>query len=129
MKGQKTTLGRTEIILPFSARISVVSIEKDQFVNVGNTLFEAQDIDGVEINAQLPIMHMRSLVSHLEGKTFDSPAMGKARQSQRKRSSYNSATSVEHLPVRRQLGPLLRVFAPPVGDDAPGGLVDQVAVL
>ncbi len=76
MKGQKTTLGRTEIILPFTARISEVSIEKDQFVNVGTTLFEAQDINGVEINAQLPIMHMRSLVSHLEGKTFDSPSMG-----------------------------------------------------
>lgn len=76
MRGQKTTLGRTEIILPFTARISEVSIEKDQFVSIGSTLFEAQDINGVEINAQLPIMHMRSLVSHLEGKPFDSPAMG-----------------------------------------------------
>ncbi|MCK5432177.1 MAG: HlyD family secretion protein [Gammaproteobacteria bacterium] len=80
MKGEKTTLGRTEITLPFSARISVVSIEKDQFVNVGSTLFEAQDIDSVEINAQLPIMHMRSLVSHLEGKTFDSPGIGLTRE-------------------------------------------------
>lgn len=80
MKGEKTTLGRTEITLPFSARISVVSIEKGQFVNVGTTLFEAQDIDGVEINAQLPIINMRSLVSHLEGKTFDSPSMGITRE-------------------------------------------------
>jgi HlyD family secretion protein len=76
VKGQKTTLGRTEITLPFTARISEVSIEKEQFVSTGTTLFEAQDINGVEINAQLPIMHMRSLVSHLEGKPFDSPAMG-----------------------------------------------------
>lgn len=74
--GNEATLGRTEIILPFSARISEVSIEKDQFVSVGTTLFEAQDIDSVEINAQLPITHMRSLVSHLEGRNLDSPAMG-----------------------------------------------------
>ncbi|GJM05770.1 MAG: acriflavin resistance protein [marine bacterium B5-7] len=76
MKSQRTTLGRTEIVLPFTARISEVSIEKDQFVSVGSTLFEVQDIKGVEINAQLPIMHMRSLVSHLTGKPFESPSMG-----------------------------------------------------
>jgi len=76
VKGQKTTLGRTEISMPFNARIGEVPIEKNQFVNVGTTLFEALDIKGVEINAQLPILHMRSLVSHLEGKTFDSPTMG-----------------------------------------------------
>lgn len=76
VKGQKTTLGRTEISLPFSARIGAVSIEKNQFVNVGTTLFEALDIKSVEINAQLPILHMRSLVSHLEGANFDRPTMG-----------------------------------------------------
>lgn len=77
VKGQTTTLGRTEITLPFSARIGAVSIEKGQFVNVGTTLFEALDINGVEINAQLPILHMRSLVNHLEGHAFDSTIMGK----------------------------------------------------
>lgn len=76
VKGQKTTLGRTEITLPFSARIGAVSIDKGQFVNVGTILFEALDINGVEINAQLPILHMRSLVGHLEGTTLDSPTMG-----------------------------------------------------
>jgi multidrug efflux pump subunit AcrA (membrane-fusion protein) len=30
-------------------------------------MFEALDVNGVEINAQLPIRHMRALVSHLEG--------------------------------------------------------------
>jgi len=76
MKSQKTTLGRTELILPFTARISEVSIEKDQFVSVGSSLFEAQDINGVEINAQVPIMHMRSLVNHLAGQSFDKATMG-----------------------------------------------------
>ncbi len=79
VKGQQTTLGRTEITLPFSARIGSVAIEKGQFVNVGTQLFEALDINGVEINAQLPILHMRALVSHLDGKIFDQPTMGVTR--------------------------------------------------
>ena len=33
VKGQKTTLGRTEIKLPFDARIGEVSIEKGEFVS------------------------------------------------------------------------------------------------
>ena len=76
VKGQQTTLGRTEITLPFSARIGAVEIEKGQFVNVGTTLFEALDLNGIEINAQLPIKHMRSLVSHLKGKVFENPGLG-----------------------------------------------------
>jgi len=76
VKGQQTNLGRTEITLPFSARIGKVSVEKEQFVNVGTTLFEALDIDAVEINAQLPILHMRSLVNHLDSKAFTSPSTG-----------------------------------------------------
>lgn len=71
VKGQRTTLGRTEIKLPFDARIGEVSIEKGEFVNVGTPLFEALDIKGVEINAQLPILHMRALVSHMEGRVIE----------------------------------------------------------
>lgn len=76
VKSQKTTLGRTEIVLPFSARVGEVSIEKGQFVSVGTILFEALDVKGVEINAQLPILHMRSLVNHLNGTTFEKPSTG-----------------------------------------------------
>lgn len=71
VKGQQTTLGRTEIKLPFDARIGEVSIEKGEFVSVGTPLFEALDIKGVEINAQLPILHMRALVSHMESRVLE----------------------------------------------------------
>ncbi len=67
VKGQQTTLGRTEILMPFNARIGKVDIEKGAFVNVGDRLFEAFDIKAVEINAQLPALDMETLVSHLEG--------------------------------------------------------------
>ena len=65
VKGQRATLGRTEVKMPFTARIGEVAIEKGEFVSVGNNLFEALDVNGVEITAQLPVMHMRALVSHL----------------------------------------------------------------
>jgi RND family efflux transporter MFP subunit len=66
VKGQETALGRTEIKLPFDARIGAVSIEQGEFVSVGTPLFEALNTNGVEINAQLPVLHMRALVSHFE---------------------------------------------------------------
>ena len=67
VQNSQTVLGRTEIILPFDARIGTVSIEKNEFVAIGSVLFEAIDLKGVEINAQLPMQSMRKLVSHLEG--------------------------------------------------------------
>lgn len=66
VQNRETILGRTEITLPFDARIGTVSIEKNEFVAVGSVLFEAIDLKGVEINAQLPMNSMRKLVSHLE---------------------------------------------------------------
>ncbi|MFT7561739.1 MAG: multidrug efflux pump subunit AcrA (membrane-fusion protein) [Flavobacteriales bacterium] len=66
VKGQMTNLGRTEIILPFAARIGDVYVEENEFAAVGKNLFEALNTAGIEINAQLPILHMSALVSHLE---------------------------------------------------------------
>lgn len=66
VQNRETILGRTEITLPFDARIGTVSIEKNEFVAVGSVLFEAIDLKGVEIIAQLPMDSMRKLVSHLE---------------------------------------------------------------
>lgn len=67
VKNSETILGRTEITLPFDARIGKVEIEENEFVAVGSVLFEAIDLRGVEIEAQLPMDSMRKLVSHLEG--------------------------------------------------------------
>jgi multidrug efflux pump subunit AcrA (membrane-fusion protein) len=69
VQNRRTILGRTEITLPFDARIGTVSIDQNEFVAVGSMLFEAIDLKGVEITAQLPLSSMRKLVSHLEGQT------------------------------------------------------------
>ncbi len=58
----KDTLGRTEIRLPFDARIGEVSVDMGEFTTVGNILFEASGIEAVEIKAQLPIRQFRPLM-------------------------------------------------------------------
>lgn len=61
----KDTLGRTEIRLPFDARIGTVSVEKGEFVAAGSTLFEASGTKAVEITAQLPSRQFRPLIASL----------------------------------------------------------------
>ena len=65
VKKSKDTLGRTEIILPFDARIGTVNVEKDEFTQAGGILFEALGIKAVEINAQVPLRQFRSLITGL----------------------------------------------------------------
>ena len=67
VQNSETILGRTEVSLPFDARIGTVSVDKGEFVSVGSKLFEAVDLKGVEITAQLSMDSMRKLVSHMEG--------------------------------------------------------------
>ncbi len=61
----KDTLGRTEIRIPFDARVGEVSVDKGEFVPAGGLLFEALGVQAVEITAQLPIKQFRPLVSGL----------------------------------------------------------------
>lgn len=69
VQNRGTILGRTEVSLPFDARIGQVSIDSGEFVSVGSPLFEAIGVAGVEITAQLPMVSMRDLVGHLEGRS------------------------------------------------------------
>ncbi|MEE9303129.1 MAG: hypothetical protein V3U84_05010 [Thiotrichaceae bacterium] len=68
----KDTLGRTEITLPFNARIGAVAVEKGEFTPAGALLFEALGVKVVEIDAQLPTQQFRPLVSGLGKKLGDS---------------------------------------------------------
>ncbi|WP_372738346.1 efflux RND transporter periplasmic adaptor subunit [Neptunomonas sp.] len=63
VKGQTTTLSRTEIHMPFDARIGDVLVEEGEYVTLGTYLFESLAINRIEVNAQLPIQQMRTLVS------------------------------------------------------------------
>ncbi|HIO91342.1 MAG TPA: efflux RND transporter periplasmic adaptor subunit, partial [Leucothrix mucor] len=72
----KDTLGRTEIRLPFDARIGTVFIEKGEFVSPGGVLFEASGTQAIEITAQLPTRQFRPLLSGLGNRkiSFSNPA-------------------------------------------------------
>ena len=55
-------LNRTEIKLPFAARIGQVNIEKGEYVGIGGQLFEALGLEAVEVTAQLPLKQFSSLL-------------------------------------------------------------------
>ncbi len=59
------TLGRTEVRLPFDARIGSVAVEEGEFVQAGAVLFEALGVKAVEINAQISTRQFRPLVTGL----------------------------------------------------------------
>jgi len=67
----KDTLGRTEVKMPFDARIGTVSVEKGEFTAVGNVLFEALGTQAVEINAQLPTRQFRPLLMSAGERTIN----------------------------------------------------------
>lgn len=58
----KLDLTRTEIRLPFRARISEVNAEQAQYVREGSVLAKADAIDKAEVEAQIPIARMRALL-------------------------------------------------------------------
>ena len=64
----KDTLGRTEIRLPFDARVGTVLVEKGEFTAAGGQLFEALGMQAIEINAQLPLQQFSPLVAGLADK-------------------------------------------------------------
>ncbi len=55
-------LKRTEIKLPFTARIGRVFVEKGEYVGVGGPLFDALGVEAVEVVAQLPLKQFSSLL-------------------------------------------------------------------
>jgi len=58
---QKRNLDRTTITLPFNARITDLAIEENQFIAQGASLFSAQTINKILINAQFPLEQFRIL--------------------------------------------------------------------
>ncbi|NEX19721.1 efflux RND transporter periplasmic adaptor subunit [Thiorhodococcus mannitoliphagus] len=54
-------LGRTRILAPFDLRVANLAVEADQYVGVGQTLFEGDSVDRVEIDVQVPLYSLRRL--------------------------------------------------------------------
>lgn len=71
LEQNRDTLARTEITLPFDARIGTVSVEKNEYLTAGAVLFEALGTEAIEINAQLPINQFYQLMSGIKKTALD----------------------------------------------------------
>jgi multidrug efflux pump subunit AcrA (membrane-fusion protein) len=58
----KLNLARTELTLPFTARVAGVAIEVGQFVRVGATTAQFDGVDTAEIEAQVSVANLRDLL-------------------------------------------------------------------
>lgn len=67
---QQRNIERTKIVMPFDGRIRSVDIEKDEFVNQGQSLFQAIGIDQVEIEAQFSLDKLRPFIELAFGKVM-----------------------------------------------------------
>ncbi len=65
VRDSEYNLERTEIQLPYDARIGDVFTEAGQFVSANARLFDANSLAQVEVAAELPLMHIRPLLSSL----------------------------------------------------------------
>ncbi len=129
VESQRTTLGRTEITLPFNARIGDVMVEKGEFVSTGATLFEALDTSGVEISAQLPASQIVALISHMQNVSLQDLRTGNTQRLLEQLNLYAQINLVGHLAEAQwqanvlrfgeAVDPISRTFSIVVGVDNP----------
>jgi multidrug efflux pump subunit AcrA (membrane-fusion protein) len=62
LEAAKLDLERTEITLPFTARIAETNVEVSEFVRRGDILLRADGLASAEITARVPIAQLRSLM-------------------------------------------------------------------
>lgn len=65
-------LANTEIVLPFDARIAEVNIEQAQAVTMGSSMFEAQQLGQIVVQAQLSLQNAQSLLQSAKHRSTQS---------------------------------------------------------
>ena len=80
LEAKKTQAGRdlenTRIVAPFNLRVANLKIETDQFVSKGQSLFEGDSVDRVEVLAQFPLASLRRLFLGRDDIHGENPLMG-----------------------------------------------------
>lgn len=72
-------LNRSELTLPFAARVASVSVEIGQFVSAGKTIAQLNGVAAAEVSAQIAIADMQSLLHSAHqssGQTLEIPETG-----------------------------------------------------
>jgi len=62
LKSLQRDLANTEIKLPFAGRVADVNIEQDQYVREGEILSSIDSLDKAEIEVQIPLNSLRSII-------------------------------------------------------------------
>lgn len=58
-------LNDTQFFAPYDLRLSSVHVEREQFINIGQPLFEAENISAVEVEARIPFTVLRRLMKNI----------------------------------------------------------------
>ncbi|PCH66175.1 MAG: hypothetical protein COC12_13635, partial [Rhodobacteraceae bacterium] len=58
----KLNLARTELTLPFAARVAAVNVEVGQFVRTGATTAQFDGVDAAEVEAQISVVDLRNIL-------------------------------------------------------------------
>ena len=61
-------LEKTVLKTPFACRVADVTLEKGEFLAQGEVLFEAHSIDATEVEAHVPVDHVRNLINPQQGR-------------------------------------------------------------
>ncbi|MCB1801394.1 MAG: efflux RND transporter periplasmic adaptor subunit [Gammaproteobacteria bacterium] len=69
-------LANTTISAPFNLRIAGLTVETDQYASAGQTLFQGDDVDRVEIIAQVALSSLRNLFAGRENDAPSSQQLG-----------------------------------------------------
>jgi len=69
----KRDLEDTRFVAPYDLRLAKVSVDLHQFVNVGQPIFEADNLNAAEIEAHIPVSMMRRLAAVIAS---DEPSPG-----------------------------------------------------
>ncbi|TWU39556.1 efflux RND transporter periplasmic adaptor subunit [Novipirellula artificiosorum] len=120
-------LKHTEIRAPFDCRLGTVTLDVDQYVAAGQSLFEAYSNDLVEVEAQAPMREVRRLIHNPNGAAaFEEISMQRVRDIFNVQAIVEMASgdlparwSARFMRVRESLDPQTRSLSLVVGVDDP----------
>lgn len=120
-------LKHTDIRAPFDCRLGTVSLDVDQYVGTGQSLFEAYSNDLVEVEAQAPMREVRRLIHNRTGSAaFEGISMQRVRDVFNVQAIVEMASaeitarwSARFMRIRESLDPQTRSLSLVVGVDNP----------
>lgn len=71
VEGALRDIERTEVRAPFTMRIASLSVEADQYVGLGKSMFEGDDVSRIEVDTQLALSTLRNLFIGRKGIVMD----------------------------------------------------------